>query len=49
MIDLRIQNKDMEVNSLNTCPLPLLQGCLWQLGHRGQSERHHLTLLSWAL
>lgn len=38
MIDLRIQNKDMEVNSLNTCPLPLLQGCLWQLGHRASQS-----------
>lgn len=26
MIDLRIQNKDMEANGLNTCTLPLLNG-----------------------
>ena len=38
MTDLRIQNKDTEVNSLHACTLPLLNGRLWPQGHRGQSE-----------
>lgn len=48
MIDLRIQNKDMEANSLNTCTLPSSTEPVAGRS-QGQSERHRLTLLSWAV